>query len=107
MKKLLLALVVLAGFGLSPYLMAEVDINTASEAELQSLKGVGPAKAKAIVDYRKKNGNFKSVNDLENVDGIGSKTVGALGKDITVSGKANSKAATKPAKPAKPSKSSK
>lgn len=99
MKKLLLALVVLVSFGLSQHLMAEVNINTATEAELQTLKGIGPAKAKAIVDYRKNNGNFKSVNDLENVDGIGAKTVGALGKEISVGGKAASKASAKPVKP--------
>ena len=98
MKKLLLVLIALVSFGLSQGVMAEVNINTASQDELQTLKGIGPAKAKAIVDYRKKNGNFKSVNDLENVNGIGAKTVGALGKETTVGGKAATKPAAKPVK---------
>jgi len=39
------------------------------------MTGIGESKAKAIVDYRSSHGKFKSVQDLENVDGIGSKTV--------------------------------
>ncbi|MCC2682697.1 MAG: Competence protein ComEA helix-hairpin-helix region [Nitrosospira multiformis] len=45
---------------------AAVNINTATQAELESLQGIGPAKAKAILDYRKKKGSFKSVDDLQN-----------------------------------------
>jgi len=49
-----------------------VNINKANAAALQdSLKGVGKVKAKAIVDYRQKNGPFKNINDLKNVSGIG------------------------------------
>ena len=48
-----------------------VDINSASESELQRLKGVGPAIAKRICEYRKKNGRFKSAEELINVRGIG------------------------------------
>ena len=48
-----------------------VDVNTASEKELQQLRGVGPKKAKAIVAYRKKNGKFKSTDDLLKVKGMG------------------------------------
>lgn len=68
--------------------LAAVNLNTATVEELQSLKGVGPAKAKAIVEYRKKNGNFKSVNDLNNVSGFGDKTVAALKNEVTVGDKA-------------------
>lgn len=57
---------------------AQININTATTDELDSLKGIGPTKAKAIIDYRKKNGPFKSVDDLENVPGIGPATL----KDI-------------------------
>ncbi|KMY69265.1 hypothetical protein AAU61_02870 [Desulfocarbo indianensis] len=53
-----------------------VNINTASEKELQQLKGVGPKTAKAIADYRKKHGEFKSAEDLMKVKGIGKKTLG-------------------------------
>ena len=48
-----------------------VNINTASAAELQSLPGIGEAKAKQIVSYREANGDFSSVEDIKNVSGIG------------------------------------
>ena len=44
--------------------LAAVNINTASSAELEALPGIGPAKAKSIVEYRQKNGAFKSVEVL-------------------------------------------
>ncbi len=52
MKKMLLALVTFLSFSLSA--MAGVNINTATQAELESLDGIGPVKAQAIIDYRKK-----------------------------------------------------
>jgi competence protein ComEA len=48
-----------------------VHINTADATELQRLPGVGPALAQQIIDYRTKNGPFKSMDDLDNVSGIG------------------------------------
>ncbi|QSX31248.1 ComEA family DNA-binding protein [Shewanella cyperi] len=54
---------------------SKVNINTATEAELQLLKGVGPAKAKAIIEYRNQYGRFSTVDDLANVSGIGLKLV--------------------------------
>ena len=69
MKKLLLVLVM--WFAMSGAAMAVVNINTATKEELTSLKGVGDKRAQEIIDYRKKNGNFKSVDDLEKVPGIG------------------------------------
>jgi competence protein ComEA len=60
-----------------------VNINTASAAELAGLKGIGDAKAKLIVEYREKNGPFKSVEDLSQVKGIGEKMVAKLRPAIT------------------------
>ena len=55
---------------------AEVNINRADASELSRvLKNVGPAKAAAIVEYRKLHGNFKSVDELTQVHGIGKATV--------------------------------
>lgn len=48
-----------------------VNINTASIEELQTLSGIGESKAKKIVEYREKNGNFKNIEDIKNVEGIG------------------------------------
>ena len=82
MKRLMMiALAMLGSIGVA---MAAVNLNTASVAELDQLKGVGPGKAKAIVDYRTKNGPFKSVDDLGNVKGFGPKTLDKLRADLTV-----------------------
>jgi len=54
----------------------KININTANAEQISTaMNGIGDSKAKAIVDYRKKNGKFKTVSDLANVDGIGAKTV--------------------------------
>lgn len=84
MKYLLsLILAVLACINLA---FAAVNINTATEDELDSVKGIGPGKAKAIIDYRTKNGPFKSVEDLKGVKGFGEKSLAKLKGDLTVSG---------------------
>ena len=77
---------------------AAVNINTATKDELIALQGIGPAKAQAIVDYRKQNGPFKSVDDLRNVKGIGAKRLEKLRADITVGGAPAKVAAATPAK---------
>ena len=71
-------------FSFSSLLFAAVNINTATEAELASLNGVGEAKAAAIVKYRETEGLFKSVDDLANVKGIGQATVDKNRADLTV-----------------------
>ncbi|MDN3452558.1 MULTISPECIES: ComEA family DNA-binding protein [unclassified Psychrobacter] len=52
-----------------------VNINRASEGELVSLNGIGSSKAQAIILYREMFGNFKTVDELAKVKGIGAKTV--------------------------------
>jgi len=50
---------------------SQVNINTADSSELEKLPGVGPSLAQRIVDYREKNGPFSSIEDLDDVPGIG------------------------------------
>ena len=49
----------------------KVNINTANSSELQKLPGIGPSLAESIVEYRKQNGRFASVEDIKKVSGIG------------------------------------
>ncbi|MGI2172256.1 ComEA family DNA-binding protein [Shewanella sp. MF05960] len=63
--------------------LASVNVNKASVTELQSLKGIGQAKAQAIVDYRAKNGKFKDLQQLTMVKGVGEKLVGQNAKNIS------------------------
>jgi competence protein ComEA len=53
---------------------APLNLNAATEAQLEALPGIGPATATRIVEYRKKNGAFKKVEELMNVKGIGEKS---------------------------------
>ncbi len=85
MKKMLITLLV--SFAFSFNALAAVNINTATQAELESLPEIGPVKAKAIIDYRKKNSGFKSIDELEKVDGIGAVTLKNIRKDVAISGK--------------------
>lgn len=100
MKKFLLGLcayLILTGAAL-----AAVNLNTATKEELDGVNGIGPVKAQAIMDHRKKNGPFKSVDDLQNVKGFGDKSVDKVRAELTVGGgSAASKPEAKPdAKPA-------
>lgn len=62
-----------------------VDINSADAQTIATtMKGVGLKKAQAIVEYRQKNGNFTSLDELANVKGIGNKTVALNRESITV-----------------------
>jgi len=63
-----------------------VNINTASKDELKALKGIGDTRAQDIIDYRKKNGDFKSVDDLEKVKGIGPGAMKQIRANVAVSG---------------------
>jgi competence protein ComEA len=66
------------------FAMAAVDINSASADELDKLKGIGPVKAKAIVDYRAKNGPFKVIEDVKKVPGIGDSLFETIKGEIAV-----------------------
>jgi competence protein ComEA len=69
---------------------APVNLNTATQAQLEALPGIGPKAAELILDYRKKNGNFKKLEDLMNVKGIGEKSFLKLKPLLTVTEKAPS-----------------
>ncbi len=90
MKKLLLVL--LALFAFSGMAMAAVNLNTASKDELEAVNGIGQKKAEAIIAYREKNGPFKTVDDLKNVNGFGDKSVANMRSELTVGGAATAKA---------------
>ena len=62
----------------------KVNLNKADESALETLPGVGPAKAAAIIEYRKQNGSFQSPEDLKKISGIGDKTFEKLRDLITV-----------------------
>ncbi len=64
---------------------AQIDINTADAATLaQSITGIGPSKAQAIVDYREANGPYATPDDLVQVQGIGFKTLDRIREFVTV-----------------------
>ena len=67
---------------------AVVNINTATQAQLESLPGLGAKAAERILEYRQKNGQFKKVEDLMNVKGIGEKSFLKLKPRLTVTDKA-------------------
>lgn len=62
-----------------------IDINTASASRLDELPGIGPGKAKAIVEHRQEKGPFRTPEELKNVKGIGQKTYDGLKDRITAS----------------------
>ena len=56
----------------------KVSLNQATTGELETLPGIGPSKAAAIIKYREEVGAFKSIDELTNVSGIGEKTLEKL-----------------------------
>ena len=63
-----------------------INLNTATQAQLETLPGIGPALAKRIMDDREANGPFPSIGSLGRVDGIGEKRLEALWDLVTVEG---------------------
>lgn len=65
----------------------KININTAPAKELLKVKGINPSKARAIIAYRKKHGNFKTIDDLANVKGfkkLNSNTLKSIEEQLTV-----------------------
>ncbi|MGG6431164.1 helix-hairpin-helix domain-containing protein [Anoxybacillus sp. D401a] len=62
----------------------KVNINTATAEQLQTLQGIGPAKAAAIIAYREEHGPFQKAEDLLNVSGIGQKSLEKIKQQIVV-----------------------
>lgn len=83
MNKLVKGVLVLAGMIALPA-FAAVNINTATQSELESVKGLGPEKAKAIISYREANGNFKNLDELDKVKGFGKASVEKLKTELSV-----------------------
>jgi competence protein ComEA len=67
-------------------LAAAIDLNSADAAALETLPGIGPSKAAAIIAYRQAHGGFKSVEELDAVDGIGPSTMANVRDLVTVGG---------------------
>lgn len=61
-----------------------INVNTAGQDALVTLPGVGPAKARAVIKYRREHGSFKNVDDLVKVKGIGKKTLEKIRKRVIV-----------------------
>lgn len=78
----LIALVALA----PPAWASSIDINSAGVAELDTLPGIGPAKAQAIVQFRTDNGAFQAIEEIQRVPGIGPATFANISGMISVAG---------------------
>lgn len=83
---LILALSLAPAYAQSAPPKAKININTASASELESLPRIGPKVAQRIVDFRTKNGSFKTVEELMKVQGIGEKIFAEIKDRITVGG---------------------
>ena len=84
---MLAACLLAAALPLDPAIAGKVNINTAdAETIAAELSGIGPAKAKAIIEYREENGPFTSVEELLNVKGIGPRTLEKIRKDVLLEG---------------------
>ena len=82
----------IAAAALMPYCIgaayALVNVNTAQQSELQKTQGLDPAKAKAIIEYRARNGAFHTLVDLEKVPGLDKGAVERLAPQVAFTGPA-------------------
>lgn len=62
----------------------KVNINTANQTELETLQGIGPALAQRIIEYRQENGKFQTIEDIQNVKGIGDSKYSNIKDDICI-----------------------
>ncbi|MCQ9378616.1 helix-hairpin-helix domain-containing protein [Methyloversatilis sp. XJ19-49] len=83
----------------APWALAALDLNVATEAELDALPGIGPSRAQAIIEHRATNGPFASVEDLRHVKGIGDKTFAELKPLLSVGPVAGASTSGATAKP--------
>ncbi|MFM0376819.1 helix-hairpin-helix domain-containing protein [Paraburkholderia strydomiana] len=105
LKKLVMLCVALM-LSLSAGFASAVEVNSADQAALESVKGIGPVHAKAIIEERTKNGPFKDADDLATrVKGIGSKSVVSLeAAGLTINGSSTPPTGAKPAAKSTPTK---
>lgn len=76
MKSKIMCFIAFVFFSINVWAAQTVNINAADAATLDRvLEGIGPKKAQSIVDFRKLNGPYKSLDDLSKVSGIGAKTI--------------------------------
>ena len=93
MKRFMLSLFVSLAF--PGFACAAVDLNAASKEELETVKGIGPVKAGAVIEHRKYNGPYRKVDDLKETKGFGDRSVDKMRQDVTVDADPASKARKK------------
>ena len=100
LRRPLQALAILTALAVPVVALAQtqIDINTATSEQLQTLPGIGPAKASAIIEYREAHGAFARVDDITNVSGIGPATLDNIRPLVSVG--AASAEPTEPVAPA-------
>ena len=67
-----------------PFPQLRIDLNTANQAELSCIEGVGPALAQRIINFRKSNGGFTSLQQLDEIPGVGPKLAAQLKAAATI-----------------------
>jgi len=90
-KSIIVVLVLTLGSFSSGYAAEKLNINTATAAQMESVKGIGPKLAGAIEKYRKENHGFKSIDELKDVKGIGVKKFAKIKDAFILSGTKSTK----------------